>query len=133
MRQKLALGTDAGALPDHPFGYTGHRELEILVRLGMSPMQALVAATGAAAAALNQSDLGVLEPGRRASFVVLTADPLADIRNTRRIESVYPNEREVDREGIARGLRGRCVMPGNRAVYSPEVSTVMGEVQNWME
>ncbi|MEX1197406.1 MAG: amidohydrolase family protein [Pseudohongiellaceae bacterium] len=76
------------------------------MRLGMSPMQALVAATGAAAAALNQSDLGVLEPGRRASFVVLSADPLADIRNTRRIEAVYLNGREVDREGIARALRG---------------------------
>lgn len=74
------------------------------MRLGMSPMQALVAATGAAAAALNQSDLGVLEPGRRASFLVLSADPLTDIRNTRRIEAVYLNGREIDREGIAGSL-----------------------------
>ncbi|MEX2468198.1 MAG: amidohydrolase family protein [Pseudohongiellaceae bacterium] len=102
----IVLGTDAGALPDHPFGYAGHRELEIFVRLGMSPMQALVAATGAAAAELKQSDLGVLEPGRRASFVVLAADPLVDIRNTRRIESVYLNGRAIDRDVIARSLRG---------------------------
>ena len=102
----VVLGTDAGALPDHPFGYSGHRELEIFVRLGMSPMQALVAATGTAAAELNQRDLGVLEPGRRASFVVLDADPLADIRNTRRIEAVYLDGRPVDRDAIAASLRG---------------------------
>ncbi len=85
----IVLGTDAGALPDHPFGYTGHRELEIFVRLGMTPMQALVAATGAAARHLRQPDLGVLAPGRRANLLVLSANPLADIRNTRQIDAVY--------------------------------------------
>ena len=45
----LVLGTDAGAVPGHPFGYTGHRELEIYVRLGMSPMDALRSATSLAA------------------------------------------------------------------------------------
>lgn len=86
---ELVLGTDAGALPDHPFGYTGHRELEIFVRLGMTPMQALVAATGNAARALRQTDIGVIEVGRRADFLVLSANPLQDIRNTRQIDAVY--------------------------------------------
>lgn len=85
----IVLGTDAGALPDHPFGYTGHRELEILVRLGMSPMQALVAATGNAARHLRQNDIGLIEVGRRADLLILDANPLEDIRNTRRIAAVY--------------------------------------------
>lgn len=85
----IVLGTDAGALPDHPFGYTGHRELEIFVRLGMTPMQALVSATGNAARALRQDDIGVIEAGRRADFLVLAANPLQDIRNTRQIDAVY--------------------------------------------
>ncbi|MCY3564575.1 MAG: amidohydrolase family protein, partial [Gammaproteobacteria bacterium] len=52
----IVLGTDAGPLPGHPFGYSGHRELEIYVRLGMTPMQALVAATSAAARHLDLDD-----------------------------------------------------------------------------
>lgn len=101
----IVLGTDAGALPDHPFGYTGHRELEILVRLGMSPMQALVAATGVAALNLGQNDLGLLAPGRRANLLLLSANPLTDIRNTRQIEAVYLDGVPVDRAAIADSLR----------------------------
>jgi len=100
----IVLGTDAGALPDHPFGYTGHRELEIFVRLGMSPMQAIVAATGLAASHLGQQDLGTLEPGKRADLLVLDANPLEDIRNTRAINSVYLGGRRVDRDAIAAQL-----------------------------
>jgi imidazolonepropionase-like amidohydrolase len=101
----IVLGTDAGALPDHPFGYSGHRELEILVRLGMSPMQALVAATGNAARHFRQSDLGLIAPGRRADFLVLEKNPLEDIRNTRAIHAVYLGGQRVDREAIAEALR----------------------------
>ena len=103
----IVLGTDAGALPDHPFGYTGHRELEIFVRLGMTPMQALVAATGAAALHLRQPDLGVLAPGRRANLLVLSANPLLDIRNTRQIDAVYLGGKRIDRAAIAQQLRGQ--------------------------
>lgn len=101
----IVLGTDAGALPDHPFGYTGHRELEIYVRLGMTPMQALVAATSAAARHLNQSDLGLIAPGHRADLLILNSNPLEDIRNTRSIAAVYLGGNRVDREAIAWRLR----------------------------
>ncbi len=96
----VVLGTDAGAIPDHFFGYTGHRELEILVRLGMPPMQALVSATGRAARQLGLEDSGTLQPGNRADFVVLEANPLRDIRNTRRIENVMLRGRPVDRDSL---------------------------------
>ena len=100
----IVLGTDAGALPGHPFGYTGHRELEIYVRLGMSPMQALAAGTSVAARHLEIDDLGLLAPGYSASLVILSANPLDNIRNTRAIERVFLEGREIDREAIAARL-----------------------------
>tara|TARA_B100000949_G_C14081361_1_gene365999 strand:- start:18 stop:374 length:357 start_codon:yes stop_codon:yes gene_type:complete len=99
----IVLGTDAGAVPDHFFGYTGHRELEIFVRLGMTPMQAIVAATSRPAERLGLSEMGTIGPGKAADFVVLDSNPLDDIRNTRTISRVYLGGREIDREG----LRGR--------------------------
>ncbi len=100
----IVLGTDAGPLPGHPFGYSGHRELEIYTRLGMTPMQALIAATSAAARHLDLDDLGMLAPGFSASLVVLSANPLNDISNTQSIERVFLEGREIDRDAIAARL-----------------------------
>ena len=62
----------------------------------MTPMQALVASTGNAAKVMAiDKEVGTLQPGKRADFVVLTADPLADIKNTRTIESVWIDGREI--------------------------------------
>ena len=96
----IVLGTDAGAIPGHPFGYTGHRELEIYTRLGMSEMEALMAATSIAATHLQLDDMGLLQSGFRADFVVLEENPLEDIRNTRRIWAVYLGGRSVDRKSL---------------------------------
>jgi imidazolonepropionase-like amidohydrolase len=103
----IVLGTDAGAVPDHFFGYTGHRELEIFVRLGMTPMQAIVAATSRPAEQLGLGEMGTLAPGKSADFVILDANPLEDIRNTRTISRVYLRGREVDREGLGGRWTGR--------------------------
>ena len=96
----IVLGTDAGAVPDHFFGYTGHRELEIFVRLGMTPMQAIVAATSKPAQRLGLDDLGLLQPGYSADLVVLDKNPLNNIRNTRSISLVFLNGRILDRAGM---------------------------------
>ncbi|MBI2535641.1 MAG: amidohydrolase family protein [Gemmatimonadetes bacterium] len=85
---RIAMGTDTGP-PARFQGYFEHLELEQMVDAGLTPMQALVAATGDAAACLRLPDVGTLERGKWADFVVLQADPLADIRNTRRMESVW--------------------------------------------
>jgi imidazolonepropionase-like amidohydrolase len=86
----IAAGTDSGGGPGRFQGYFEHLELEYETRAGLSPMQALVSATGGAAKALNvDKEVGTLERGKLADFVVLSANPLDDIRNTRTIESVW--------------------------------------------
>ncbi len=100
----IILGTDAGAVPDHYFGYAGHRELEIFVRLGMTAMQAIVAATSKPALRLGLDDLGLLKSGYSADIVVLDDNPLVDIRNTRTISSVYLKGELLDRAALAAGF-----------------------------
>ena len=76
-------------------------ELEELVASGMSPAQAIRAATSGSAHILGaDKDLGTIEVGKQADMVLLDADPLADIRNTRRIASVIKGGGLVDRPSI---------------------------------
>jgi len=86
----IAMGTDSGGGPGRFQGYFEHLELEYETKAGLTPMQALVSATSGAAAAMNISkQVGTLEKGKWADFVVLSANPLDDIKNTRTIESVW--------------------------------------------
>jgi imidazolonepropionase-like amidohydrolase len=86
----IAMGTDSGAVLGRWQGYNEHRELELMVKAGLTPMQALVAATGGAARAMKlDQQLGTLQLGKWADFIVLSANPLTDIRNTRQIDSVW--------------------------------------------
>src|SRR5579863_8519841 len=86
----IAMGTDSGGGPGRFQGYFEHLELEYEVKAGLTPMQALVSATSGAAAAIHISaQVGTLEKGKWADFLVLSANPLDDIRNTRKIESVW--------------------------------------------
>jgi hypothetical protein len=87
-------GTDAGPPGRFP-GYFEHWELKLLVDAGLTPQQALVAATRRGAEFLGAKDLGTLESSKWADFVVLDADPLADIMNTRTIRTVYIAGAEV--------------------------------------
>ncbi|MDP6952233.1 MAG: amidohydrolase family protein [Alphaproteobacteria bacterium] len=80
----IAAGTDAGTV-GNLHGPALHRELELMVAAGLTPRQALRAATAGGAAAMNRDDIGVIAPGMLADMVLLDADPLADITNTRRI------------------------------------------------
>ena len=95
----IILGTDAGAVGDF-FGYADHLELELFVRLGMTPSQAIVAATQRAAAAFGLTHVGTVAAGQSADFVVLDANPLDDITNTRRISRVYLRGEEIDRDAL---------------------------------
>jgi imidazolonepropionase-like amidohydrolase len=93
----IAMGTDSGTGLGRWQGYFEQVEMELMVKAGMTPMQTLVASTGNAAKVMGlDKEVGTLQPGKRADFVVLTADPLADIRNTRTIESVWIDGRRLD-------------------------------------
>jgi len=98
---KVALGTDAGN-PAVFHGLGVHRELELMVRAGYSPMEAIIAATGKAAEKLGvEAKLGTLEEGKAADLLVLSADPLADIRNARQIEVLIKRGAVYRREELA--------------------------------
>jgi imidazolonepropionase-like amidohydrolase len=92
----FGFGTDTGPPGRFP-GPFEHWELQLMTDAGLTPAQVLQAATGRSAAFLRATDLGTLEPAKWADFVVLDADPLADIRNTRAIRSVYIAGTEVPR------------------------------------
>ncbi|HEV2147343.1 MAG TPA: amidohydrolase family protein [Longimicrobiaceae bacterium] len=91
----LLVGTDApvpGAVP----GFSMHDELENFVELGLSPYEALAAATRTPAAYLGRDDFGTVEVGKRADLLLLEANPLDDIRNTQRIMGVMARGRWFD-------------------------------------
>ena len=86
---RIGYGTDSGVLTRFE-GYGEHMELQLMVEAGMTPSQVIKAATRDSAEFLGQQDnLGTLEQGKWADLIVLGGDPLADIRNSRKIEAVY--------------------------------------------
>jgi len=87
----IGMGTDTASPNDlgrWP-GYFEHVEMEMMVQAGLTPMQVIKAATSDAARIMKLNDLGVIAPGKAADILVLNADPLANIRNTREIDSVW--------------------------------------------
>lgn len=95
---QLVLGADTG-VQDHIQGFMEHRELELIVEAGLSPTEAIAIATSAPAAVLGVNT-GLLAPGKRADFLVLDANPMYGITNTRQISAVYLQGRVLDREGL---------------------------------
>jgi imidazolonepropionase-like amidohydrolase len=78
-----------------------HHELELLVRAGLTPMQALEAGTRRAAEMVRADDaFGTIEVGKRADLLILDANPLEDIRNTQKIAAVVLNGRYLDRQAL---------------------------------
>ena len=93
---KVSFGTDTGP-PGRFQGFFEHRELELMVQSGLTPAQALQTATSNAAECLGiAQNFGTLKKGKRADLILLDADPLEDIRNTRRINKVWIGGREVN-------------------------------------
>lgn len=97
----VLAGTDASFIPGLAPGFALHHELAALVRAGLSPRQALEAATVVPADWLGVlEDRGTVEAGKRANLLLLDADPLADIRNTRQIAAVVIDGQLFDRQQL---------------------------------
>jgi imidazolonepropionase-like amidohydrolase/streptogramin lyase len=97
----LALGTDTGGVTGGGyFGLASLVELELLVKAGLTPSQAIVAATRTSASVLGLDALGTIAPGKSAAFVVLDANPLDDIANAREIGEVYLDGARIDRDAL---------------------------------
>ena len=92
----IAFGTDSGP-PARFQGYFEHLEMELMAEAGLSPMQIIVSATGDAANCLGFKDLGTLQVGKWADFIVLKENPLDDIKNSRSIESVWIAGNQISR------------------------------------
>jgi imidazolonepropionase-like amidohydrolase len=102
----ILAGTDTTAPNVFP-GFSLHEDLEYLVKAGLTPSEALQAATSRPAEFLGRSrEQGAVQAGKRADLVLLDADPLADIRNTQKIRAVIVNGRLLDRAELDRMLAG---------------------------
>ncbi|WP_178945675.1 amidohydrolase family protein [Kocuria sp. TGY1127_2] len=102
----VLLSGDTGVLAQFP-GFTEHRELEAMVHAGMPAAAAIQSATLLPAQMLGLTDRGSLDVGNRADFLVLNADPLKDISNTRNIAAVYIDGSRVDRDNLRHTIAKR--------------------------
>jgi imidazolonepropionase-like amidohydrolase len=97
---RIVLGSDAGVSAKYAYGFAEHHEIGMYVRLGLSPAEAIIASTSRPTEVLRIQDTGTLAQGKRADFIVLNANPLDDIRNTREIDSVYLLGARLDRQSL---------------------------------
>jgi imidazolonepropionase-like amidohydrolase len=97
---RIVLGTDAGITNRYSFGWADHHEIARYVQFGLTPSQAIVAMTQRAAEMMDIEDMGTLAVGKSADFLVLNANPLDDIHNTRQINSVYLHGTMLDRNAL---------------------------------
>ncbi len=96
----ILAGTDTAAGVRVYPGFSLHRELELIAQSGLSPMETLQTATRNAGVYLGLSDTGTIEKGKRADLVLLDANPLDSISNTRKIRSVVINGRYLSRSDL---------------------------------
>jgi imidazolonepropionase-like amidohydrolase len=99
---RIGLGGDIGGLSGGGgyFGWSSQVEMESLVRTGLTPSEAILVVTRNSAEILGLDDFGTIAPGKSANFIVLDANPLENIANTRRIAAVYLRGKPVDRAAL---------------------------------
>jgi imidazolonepropionase-like amidohydrolase len=103
----IGLGTDANA----DIGWGAHTELADMVFCGLTPAEALVAGTRTSAQILKLDQLGTVAAGKSADFIVLDANPLDNILNTRKINKVYQRGAPVDRAALSKTFTAEASNP----------------------
>jgi imidazolonepropionase-like amidohydrolase len=107
----FGVGTDAGVTGTH-HGWATLRELQLLVAGGLTPLEAITAATGNSARAIKvDNERGVIAPGKLADILLVEGEPHKNIRDIERIKRVFLGGREVDREKLARGIASTARTP----------------------
>jgi imidazolonepropionase-like amidohydrolase len=101
----IGLGTDGNV----DIGWGAHLELTDMVYCGLTPAEAIVAATSTSAEILKLNDLGTVAAGKSADFIVLDANPLDDITNSRKIRTVYQRGNTIDRAALKKTLSSEAV------------------------
>lgn len=101
---RFGTGTDAGVTGTH-HGWATQRELQLLVAGGLTPLEALTAATGNSAKALHvENERGIVAPGKLADLLLVEGAPHRDIRDIEKIRHLFLGGREIDRESLAREI-----------------------------
>lgn len=108
---RFGAGTDAGVTGTH-HGWATLRELQLLVAGGLTPLEAITAATGNAAHALKlDNERGIIAPGKLADLVLVEGEPHKNIQDIERIKRVFLGGRELDREKLARDIAALGITP----------------------
>ena len=95
----VGLGTDSGGTHRFP-GFFEHRELELMVQAGLTPLQAITVGTQDSARILGLEDTGTLEVGMRGDFIIVPDDPLGEISATRNIAEVFRGGIQMERSAM---------------------------------
>jgi imidazolonepropionase-like amidohydrolase len=128
---KLGFGTDSGAAPPSRIpGWAEHNELELMVSTGMTPLRAITIATGDTAKLIGIKDRGTLKKGNRADLVVLAANPLDNIGNTKTLVVIYHDGREVAPRASAPAVAKSQPLPGTDALALYSAALAVGPIED---
>lgn len=126
----ITAGTDAG-MPWMTHGVSLHRELELLVKAGIPALEVIKIATRNGAQALHILDeAGTIEVGKQADVIVLSENPIENIKNTRKIEMIFQKGKSIDHKSILKSIEARNKILQEQLISSIQTNTTNSENKN---